>query len=92
MKFDDSEINAGRLRAQPGRVNSPGPAVAAQAVDADALLTWAQAKWVTFALSWQTWKTLEVALVGGYRVTARDAVVYEGPCPYEAVKAYNDAA
>jgi hypothetical protein len=67
------------------------PAVATDTTDVDALLEWIDAKWVTFALSFQKRKTLEVAVAGGYRVTVCDDVVYEGTDGKTAVKIYNDA-
>lgn len=58
-------------------------------VDLDEMLAWIDREYVTAASSSREPKRLEVKLSGGYRVTVRDEVVYEGTDGRSAVNAYN---
>lgn len=60
-------------------------------VDLDEMLAWIDREWVTAASSSREPKRLEVALRGGYRVSHRDAIIYEGTDGRSAVNAYNNA-
>jgi hypothetical protein len=60
-------------------------------VDLDEMLAWIDREHVTFASSSREAKYLEVKLSGGFRVTVRGDVVYEGTDGRTAVKIYNDA-
>lgn len=61
------------------------------AADLDEMLAWIERVYVTAVSSSEEPKLLEVKLSGGYRVTVRDAVVYEGTDGRSAVNAYNEA-
>lgn len=60
-------------------------------VDLDEMLAWIAREWIVGASSSAEPKSLEVALAGGYRVTLRGQVIYEGNDGRSAVTAYNDA-
>ena len=55
----------------------------------DEMLAWIDRKLVIFASSSRESKHLEVKLSGGYRVTVRGAVAYEGTDGRSAVNTYN---
>jgi len=60
-------------------------------VDLDEMLAWIDRELVIFASSSRESKHLEAKLAGGYRVTVRGQVVYEGTDGRSAVNAYNFA-
>ena len=58
-------------------------------VNLDDMLEWMDHESATFAACSDARKMLEVRLCGGYRVTVRDQVVYDGTDGRSAVTAYN---
>lgn len=60
-------------------------------IDLDEMLAWIDREYVIGASSTREPKRLEVKLSGGYRVTVRGTVVYEGTDGSTAVRHYNEA-